>query len=198
MAPGISDCPDTERQDMTVSNPQIRSTPAGGTSWLDAEQLAQLNPGPGVMEWLTFEGLLTPRLRKNNTLPVSLEVLREEPVGNTGKDTDWLREVALSAGDERLVYALSWFPAEVVTLHPWLQTLAEKPLGDALSALPDVSRSKFEFMAIQPGQPRYERAVQGCSLPPLILWARRSRFHLQGGSVLVEEIFLPGVFRSRA
>ena len=179
-----------------MTNPQTQSTPAGGTSWLDAEHLAQLNPHPGVMEWLTFEGMLTQRLRMNNTLPVSLEVLREEPVGSNGKDADWLREVALSVGDERLVYALSWFPAAVVTRNPWLQTLAQKPLGDALSALPDVSRSKFEFMATQPGQPRYERAMQGCGSRPPVLWARRSRFHMQGGSVLVEEIFLPGVFRS--
>ncbi|MCJ7556314.1 MAG: chorismate lyase [Gammaproteobacteria bacterium] len=157
-----------------------------------------MNPDPEVMEWLTFEGLLTPRLRTNNRLPVSLEVLREEPVGRAGKDTDWLREVALSVGDERLIYALSWFPAEVLTLYPWLQTLAQKPLGDALSALPDVSRSKFEFMPIAAGQPRYERAVQGCGSRPPVLWARRSRFHLKGGSVLVEEIFLPGVFRNTA
>lgn len=181
-----------------MNNPQIQNTPSGGTPWLDAEQLTQLNPDSAVMEWLSFEGLLTPRLRKNNKLPVSLEVLREESVGRSGESTDWLREVVLSVGDERLIYALSWFPAEVVTRNPWLQTLAQKPLGDALSALPDVSRSEFEYMAIQAGQPRYERALQGCGSRPPILWARRSRFHLEGGSVLVEEIFLPGVFRSTA
>jgi chorismate-pyruvate lyase len=181
-----------------ASYPQVQDTPAGGTAWLDEEQLAALAPGPVVLEWLTFEGLLTPRLRRNNAHPVSLEVLREEPVGQTDTGADWLREVALSAGDERLIYALSWFPAAVVSHNTWLQTLARKPLGDALSAMPQVARSKFEFMALHPGQPRYERAVQGCGSRPQVLWARRSHFQLAGGSALVEEVFLPGVFRSEA
>jgi chorismate-pyruvate lyase len=181
-----------------VSQPQVRNTAPGSTSWLDEAQLAALEPGPVVLEWLTFEGLLTPRLRRNNTLPISLQVLREEPVGQTDSGADWLREVALSAGEERLIYALSWFPAAVITHNAWLQTLASKPLGDALSAMPDVARSKFEFMPLHPGQPRYERAVQGCGARPDILWARRSHFHLLGGKALVEEVFLPGIFRSAA
>lgn len=177
-----------------MSNPHIQNTPADSKSWLGENALRALNPERDVLEWLTFEGLLTPRLRSHSAFPVSLEVLREEAVAREGHDTDLLREVALSAGGERLVYALSWFPAEVISRNPWLKTLAQKPLGDALCSLPNVSRSNFEFQHILAGEPRYERAVEASDERPPGLWARRSRFNLDGGSVLVEEVFLPGVF----
>jgi len=143
-----------------VSNSHTRNTPTDSTSWLDEGELAALNPDQDVLDWLTFEGLLTPRLRLHSAVPVSLEVLREEPIARRGENTDLLREVALSAGGERLVYALSWFPAEVISRNPWLKTLAQKPLGDALCSLPNVSRSNFEFQHILAGEPRYERAVE--------------------------------------
>jgi len=177
-----------------VSNSHSQNTSTDSKSWLDKGGLEALNPEQDVLDWLTFEGLLTPRLRLHSAVPVSLEVLREEPVARQGNDTDLLREVALSAGGERLIYALSWFPAGVISRNPWLKTLAQKPLGDALCSLPDVSRSKFEFQHIQAGEPRYERAVETLEQRPPGLWARRSRFNLEGGSVLVEEVFLPGVF----
>ena len=181
-----------------MSNPQSQNTPAKAKPWLDAGGLEALNPEPEVLDWLTFEGLLTPRLRLHSAHPVSLQVLREEPVARKDEGTDLLREVALSAGGERLVYALSWYPAEVISRNPWLKTLAQKPLGDALCSLPNVSRSDFEFQHILAGEPRYERAVETSVERPSGLWARRSRFNLEGGSVLVEEVFLPGVFSGKA
>lgn len=177
-----------------MSYSHIQNTPTDSKAWLDERALQALSPDQDVLDWLTFEGLLTPRLRSHSAVPVTLEVLREEPVARDGKDTDLLREVALSAGGQRLVYALSWFPAEVISRNPWLKTLAQKPLGDALCSLPNVSRSNFEFQHILAGEPRYERAVEASDMRPPGLWARRSRFHLEGGSVLVEEVFLPGVF----
>lgn len=179
---------------MTVSNSHSQNTPTDSRPWLDECGLEALNPGRDVLDWLTFDGLLTPRLRLHSAVPVSLAVLREEPIARHGNDTDLLREVALSAGGERLVYALSWFPAQVISRNPWLKTLAQKPLGDALCSLPNVSRSNFEFQHILAGEPRYERAVEASDERPSGLWARRSRFNLEGGSVLVEEVFLPGVF----
>lgn len=177
-----------------MSNSHTQNTPTDSKSWLDERGLEALNPGQEILDWLTFDGLLTPRLRLHSAVPVNLVVLREEPVARRGKDTDLLREVALSAGGERLVYALSWFPAQVISRNPWLKTLAQKPLGDALCSLPNVSRSNFEFQHILAGEPRYERAVETSDERPSGLWARRSRFNLEGGSVLVEEVFLPGVF----
>lgn len=177
-----------------MSNSHTQTTPTDSKPWLDESALQALHPEEDVLDWLTFEGLLTPRLRLHCAVPVSLEVLREEPIARQGEDTDLLREVALSAGGERLVYALSWFPAEVISRNPWLKTLAQKPLGDALCSLPNVSRSNFEFQHILAGEPRYQRAVETLDEPPPGLWARRSRFNLEGGSVLVEEVFLPGVF----
>lgn len=180
---------------MSISQTQSRHTDQA--TWLGIEGLEALHPEAVVMEWLTYEGLLTPRLRRHNAMPVVLQVLREAPVAGDSPGTDWFREVALSAGGRRLVYAMSWFPARVIEHNPWLRTLADRPLGDALSDAAQVARSGFEFTSVTPGQDRYERAVQGSDQRPAALWARRSRFQLEGGSVLVEEVFLPHVYEGR-
>lgn len=180
---------------MSIFDTQSRQTDRA--SWLGIDGLQALHPEAVVMEWLTYEGLLTPRLRRHNAMPVVLEVLKEAPVTENNPGTDWFREVALSAGGQRLIYAMSWFPAQVIAHNPWLRTLADRPLGDALSDAAQVSRSEFEFTSVTPGQTRYERAVQGSDLRPAALWARRSRFQLEGGSVLVEEVFLPHVYEGR-
>ena len=163
--------------------------------WLRGTELLAQALKPGLVQWLTYEGLLTPRLREAFSNPVDLELLRQEPV-NTGPDGHgWLREVSLSSQGLRLVYALSWFPSAVMLRHPWLRELDARPLGDALAQRAHTRRSAFEFRATTPGDPRYERAIQGYPERPATLWARRSRFNLPGGDVLVEEVFLPSLYR---
>jgi len=183
-------------QELHVSNPQIDHQQDKPAPWIGGRELVSQGLPPALVEWLTFEGLLTPRLRQAFRSPVTLEVLRQEPVNGGPEGHDWLREVALSSDGLRLVYALSWFPAAVMRCNPWLHSLEAKPLGDALLQHGDVSRSSFEFRATCTGDPRYERAIQGYPERPTSLWARRSYFSLQGGNALVEEVFLPSVYRS--
>jgi len=178
-----------------VSNPLSIEQQAAAPAWMRVAELRGQGLEPGLVHWLTYEGLLTPRLREACSEPVDLELLRQEPVNAGADGHDWLREVSLSRQGLRLVYALSWFPSAVMLQHPWLRELDARPLGDALAERGHTRRSDFEFRATAPGDPRYERAVQGYPERPATLWARRSHFNLPGGDVLVEEVFLPSVYR---
>lgn len=185
-----------QTQDVQLNNLQIDRQQQSPEPWIGAREMAELGLAPALLEWLTFGGLLTPRLRQARCSPVTLEVLRQEPILGGPEGHDLLREVALSCDGLRLVYALSWFPASVMRCNPWLHSLQAKPLGDALFQHGDVSRSAFEFRPTSAGDPRYERAIQGYPERPATLWARRSYFSLEGGRALVEEVFLPSVYRS--
>jgi len=179
-----------------VSKSQIYRQQAKSAPWISAHDLAEQGLAPELVDWLTFEGLLTPRLRLACSDPVTLELLRQEPLNAGSEGHDWLREIALYTGGLRLVYALSWFPAAVMNRNPWIHSLEARPLGDAMLQHGYVTRSAFDFRCTVPGDPRYERAIQGYPERPASLWARRSYLPLQGGSALVEEVFLPSVFRS--
>ena len=64
-----------------------------------------------------------------------------------------------------------------------------EPLGEALQHRPDVSRGKFEYARLKPAQLPVDLPVPTDG----DLWARRSEFHVGDTSLLVTEIFLPGV-----
>ena len=86
-------------------------------------------------------------------------------------------------------------PDETLRRHPWLRELGPRPLGDALESHPEVSRTCFEYAWIAAGHPLLSAALEGTEIAPPGLWARRSRFLVEGSPILVYEVFLPGLSR---
>jgi chorismate--pyruvate lyase len=98
-----------------------------------------------------------------------------------------IREVTLLDDHLAVVFARSVFPlASLSGSLSHLRRLQSKPLGAILFKHPGMHRSPFELAHI-PGQSGY--------LPPTLqqeepAWGRRSRFIIEGKSLMVSEVFL--------
>lgn len=105
-----------------------------------------------------------------------------------------LREVVLNCDGQPVVFAHSVLPLSSLR-GPWhdLGRLGARPLGAALFANPAVVRTPLTYRKLHPGHALYQRAVAVLPQRPPCLWARRSVFTLQTASILVTEVFLPGV-----
>ena len=106
----------------------------------------------------------------------------------------WVREVLLLADGVPVVFAHSVLPRENAR-GPWrlVAGMGTRPLGAALFADPRVARTPLEFRRVDRRHALWQGAARavGVALPPL--WARRSRFCLQGRPLLVSEVFLPEI-----
>ncbi|MCE9632670.1 MAG: chorismate lyase [Methylophilales bacterium] len=105
-----------------------------------------------------------------------------------------LREVTLNCEGNPVVFAHSVLPRRSLR-GAWrgLGRLGSKPLGAALFANPAVVRTPLSFRKLMPGNALYKRAATALDCRPPCLWARRSVFMLHGATIMVTEVFLPGV-----
>lgn len=151
--------------------------------------------------WLTDHGSLTRRLTaacpafRVQRLSQGLALpLRDEyrPLGLRPARLALVREVLLLCGDTPLVFAHSVVPRSGLR-GPWaaLTGLGHRPLGAALFADPRILRHPLDYRLLDQRHPLYRRAAPYTENPPATLWARRSRFTLQGHSLMVTEVFLP-------
>lgn len=115
------------------------------------------------------------------------------PVGERA----WLREVLLHADGVPVVYARSVLAREGQGGAARLfHGIGNRPLGAALFSDPRIARLPLHCARIDGRDARYHRLaglVKGRVDLPAALWARRSVFRLSGRSLLVSEIFLPGI-----
>lgn len=161
------------------SNPAIR--------WWPSLREPGLSPGTLFSDWLTYEGLLTARLKSTCQAGFRLQLLGPGP--GLLVDRNDSRRVVMWCGDHPCVYGESHLPAEALSLVPSLRNLGSDPLGEALRTHQDVSRTPFEFALLQgPELP----AEVGCA-DDTPLWARRSSFVIGAVSLPVAEVFLPGI-----
>jgi len=165
--------------------------------WRDARKFTATGLPAACRYWLLDDGSLTAHLIGLGRGPFAVRRLRqgwEVPLPSERRLLDLpqrqlaiVREVALQLGGETVVFARSVLP--VSSLHgrlAHLRRLQNRPLGAILFGEPGMHRSPFE-LALLPGHSDY--------LPPELhqrepAWARRSRFVLQGHSLLVSEVFL--------
>lgn len=178
---------------------KIRSSPFPFRSvWLPKP------PGSGAYRhWLVDNGSLTQRLRARcgkfavervrqrwaRPLPDEALLLRMR-----SHERALLREVSLCCDGMQVVFAHSVLPRRSLR-GAWhgLSRLGAKPLGAALFGNPHVVRTPLSFRKLLPRHALYARAVEHLAVRPACLWARRSVFMLHGSSILVTEVFLPGV-----
>jgi chorismate--pyruvate lyase len=158
----------------------------------------------GLRSRLLARGSLTRTLRRDCPGRLAVCVLRHDwirpesaelrQLGRRARGRLLVREVLLHCDARPWVYARSVIP-ESSLRGPLarLRGLGARPLADVLFSVPRVHRGPMEYALLAPGEALHERAAAAvggeASLPPL--WARRSRFTLEGRPLLVTEVFLP-------
>jgi chorismate lyase len=156
-----------------------------------------------LLPWLAEPGLLTARVRAACGEAMSLRMLRLEcaslalPLRDRlgVEDTDCLlREVEISCGANRWIFAQSVFPVTTVGRYPWLGELGDNGLGESLARVDDVRRDPLEYAELAPTH-TLARAAFGGSGSSSAVWARRAVYRLGGWPILVQEVFLPGLGR---
>jgi chorismate--pyruvate lyase len=156
-----------------------------------------------LLPWLAEPGLLTARVRAACGEAMSLRMLRLERASLAPplrdrlgvEDADCLlREVEISCGPNRWIFAQSVFPVSTVVRYPWLGELGDKGLGESLARVEDVRREPLEYAELAPTH-ELARAAFGGNESSRAVWARRAIYRLGGQPILVQEVFLPGLGR---
>ena len=177
------------------------------SSWFRESAIAARKLEPDVLSWLCDPDSLTKRLVDRCGDAFSVRVL-EQRWARPGVDearlleipprqTVLLRQVQLLGGERVLVYARSLIPLATLTgPHRRLKSLGERPLGAYLFAQPGLKREQLQLALITRSNPLFEIALSAAHPACERIWGRRSKFTLDGKSLLVSEYFLPDLFES--
>jgi len=176
-------------QDSSGRMPELNLQPDNALRWFSEPGACGTMPPPVLLNWLTDPGLLTARLRQQCGADFRLEVIEAIAHQPPAGPHEELRRIVLWCGDQPCIYAETLLPEPTTAAHPWLKELGNEPLGETLQTRSDVSRSGFEYALLAPAQMPFTLSGQNDA----DLWARRSSFFVGGTSLLVTEIFLPGV-----
>ena len=188
-----------------MSSPGLKSPAAtvqvsGTDAWLPMSGCETRAP-QSLLPWLAEPGLLTARVRAACGEAMSLRMLRLERTSlalqlrdTLGvEDADCLlREVEISCGADRWIFAQSVFPLSTVGRYPWLGELGDNGLGESLARVDDVRREPLEYAELAPTHELARAALAG-SESGRAVWARRAIYRLGGWPILVQEVFLPGL-----
>ncbi len=173
------------------------STPTPDPDWRPLGAFTDQELPASVRRWLLDEGSLTARLISASENNFRVQRLRQEwqlPLPSEqrllglGQGQQVLvREVALRCHEVPWVFARSVIPAGTLEgeLHH-LRDLQNESLGALLFRDPRLSREPFELSQLA-GQSPYIDSDLHQQEPA---WGRRSRFELQGKSLMVSEVFL--------
>lgn len=163
-------------------------------------QLPAAFPDRGLHSWLTEPGSLTARCQRGcHHFAVRLlhsgrgAPLADSDIAQQAGRQCLVREVLLECDGVPVIFAhTSLSTAERGRLGRWLAGLGSRSLGSLLFAHPGFRRGPIEFCRLDARDPLYRRAAGHTAMPAQV-WARRSRHSMGGQSVLVTEIFLPGL-----
>lgn len=183
-------------------DPQTAALRTGATNaaWLSPDALTSSDASEVIRGWLTFEGLLSTRMRELFGPAFSLRVRREWDTDSDPNVSTRLgcadgpfrvREIEIWNGKQRAMFAQSYFPSLTFGQQPWLLKLGDTSLGERLAVLSDVARGPLEFKRLVWGDPLSRAAQTAAS----VVWARRSVFSVSGAPLLVTEVFLPELER---
>jgi chorismate--pyruvate lyase len=179
----------------------MRDEPSGQSmsDWQNVFQESPPDLPEYLRQWLLDEGSLTVKLQAICEGPCKVNLLHQDelaiekeeaellglPVGSSA----WVREVILQGRAEDWVYARTIIPPAAMTGRlESLLTCPNKPLGDWLFKEPAIPREELEIG-------RMSADALGLGIATIdsqaLLWARRSRFRLAAGGILIKEVFLP-------
>jgi len=131
------------------------------------------------------------RLLRLQAAPLAPHLRRKLGVEDSGC---LLREIEISCGATRWIFAQSVFPDSTVQRHPWLGDLGDNGLGESLARVTDKRREPLEYIELAPTH-ELARAALGTAEAGRSLWARRAIYRLSEWPILVQEVFLPGLGR---
>jgi len=151
---------------------------------------------PGALApWLLCPGSLTQKLKayqpgfRLQLLSEQTIVLPEALAERWQTKIGMQRQVILYLGAQPCVFGQSFLPDHTLQALTPLADLGEQPLGDYIFQQPDLVRGEIEVACF----------ASGLQLPQLgaqpEVWGRRSFFALQQHELLVQEVFLAGLFK---
>lgn len=154
--------------------------------------------------WMADQGSLTRRLKQRcrhfSVRPVRVGFYRPNRDESAALQLRpdrlaYVREVVLHCDGQPVVFAHSAVPGDSLR-GPWaaVTKLGNRPLGEALFSNPRVMRGDLQYRQVSLRHPLARQARQaGIPMSGHQLWARRSLFALHGHSLMVTEVFLPGL-----
>jgi len=153
--------------------------------------------------WLIDSGSLTARLQQRyRDFSVRASVIRRTKPDYEESSllhlptavSALIREVLLYGNGQPVVFAHSILPCKSLR-GEWrgLGVLGNKPLGATLFANPKVKRTPLTYKKLSAHHALYRAAIRHVAARPEYLWARRSIFSLNCASIMVTEVFLPGL-----
>ena len=154
-------------------------------------------------EWLKYKGSFMQRLLEFGIANAEITVLDEswqQPWDTechllklAEHETALVREVIIFSRDKRWMFARTVFPREILKgQYECLAQLKNRSLGSVLFKDPDMQRSEFEFIAVQPPMQLYTKVTRAApEIRAASLLTRRSVFTLHSHSLLLTEVFLP-------
>jgi chorismate lyase len=158
-----------------------------------------------IASWLIGTDSLTRRLRAMCGSAFRVRVIgqrRQRPLPSERAmlnlpDHAWalVRQVQLLCASRALIYARTIMPEETLKgARRRFAHLGNRPLGEMLFADRRIQRGEMEVAHIEPGHELHALAVGRGSAG---IWGRRSVFLIDDHPLLVNEIFLPGILRTR-
>ena len=114
---------------------------------------------------------------------------------NTTETDGVCREIEFSLETQPLLFAQVVLTRRTADGINWLRSNEIKPLGDELAARSDVERSDFRFSLIDREDPLYVRSLHRSTETADELWLRQSVFSIGSSLLLVNEVFLPALWR---
>jgi chorismate-pyruvate lyase len=156
--------------------------------WLSSEDLTEDLVSPAIKASLQYKGLLTLALGKVYGRHVSVECLSLSEWADDRSILGLRRDVLLRADDIPCVRASTLIPSQVINTYPWLAGLGSRPLGEMLEKRVRHQRGTFEYTQVD-----VNLVLRPTARASQYSWARRYKFFLECGDLLVMEIFFPGV-----
>jgi len=182
---------------VSANSSRIRREPR----WYCCASLRRAELPPVVWNFLSDRGSLTQRLRaacmgvfqvrllgQRWAKPLPSEIRLLKLAYGHGV---WTREVQLMCDDTPWVFARTLIPPGTLQGRcRRLKQLGVRPLGEVLFADPGIRRGEIHIARIIPEHALHQAAVQGLAQAPAPIWGRRSVFHIDGGPLLIYELFI--------
>ncbi len=156
-------------------------------SWLTSPKVEGVE-----LSWLTEEGSLTERLKKEFN-DVKVDVIYEGLASE--KETDYIREVIIKSCDKPMIFAQT--RVKMIDLdRAWscLKELGQQSLANILFKDPKIFRHSLLYRSCDSDDILYRRLKSLGYIHEEILWIRKSKWEKDGKILSLTEAFLPKLF----
>lgn len=157
-----------------------------------------------LFDWLSDSGSFMLRLKRHGIENAQIRIKKEgwcfpEQAERVALNLPlrtyvWGREVEIYSENTIWMFARTVIPQQTLTGNErQLQHLKTRSLGSVLFKYPDLIRSEFDFFCIESNSAWHKKITKDLSMKINELWARSSLFTVSDKSLLLTEVFFPGV-----